>query len=73
MDKRTEKAEKKEQKAKSEKPVDEAAQAKRQEKRHQNVLNGILDLETWMKDILRNGLLNLRNGPTPYSIIWPGE
>ena len=57
--KRTEKAEKKEQKAKSEKPVDEAAQAKRQEKRHQNVLNGISDLETWMKDILRNGLLNL--------------
>ena len=50
--KRTEKAEKKEQKAKSETPVDEAAQAKRQEKRHQKVLGGISDLEVWMKDLV---------------------
>ena len=57
--KRTEKAEKKEQKAKSETPIDEAAQAKRQEKRHQNVLGGISDLEIWMKDLLRNGFLNV--------------
>lgn len=57
--KRTEKAEKKEQKAKSETPVDEAAQAKRQEKRHQKVLGGISDLEVWMKDLVRNGFLNV--------------
>ena len=57
--KRGEKAEKKEQKARDEKPVDAAAQAKRQEKRHQNVLNGIEDLETWMKDLVRNGLVNV--------------
>lgn len=57
--KRTEKAEKKEQKAKSEAPVDEAAQAKRQEKRHRKVLEGISDLEVWMKDLVRNGFLNV--------------
>lgn len=57
--KRAEKAEKKEQKAKSETPVDEAAQAKRQEKRHQKVLGGISDLEVWMKDLVRNGFLNV--------------
>lgn len=59
LSKRGAKAEKKEQKARSEKPVDAAAQAKRQEKRHQNVLNGIEDLETWMKDLVRNGLVNV--------------
>lgn len=57
--KRTEKAEKKELKAKSEAPADEAAQAKRQEKRHQKVLGGISDLEIWMKDLVRNGFLNV--------------
>lgn len=57
--KRAEKAEKKEQKAKSEAPVNEAAQAKRQEKRHQKVLGGISDLEIWMKDLVRNGFLNV--------------
>lgn len=40
-------------------PVDEAAQAKRQEKRHQKVLGGISDLEVWMKDLVRNGFLNV--------------
>lgn len=53
------KAEKKEQKAKSETPVDEAAQAKRQAVRHKKVLAGIDDLQIWMKDLLRNGLLNV--------------
>ena len=57
--KREEKAEKKEQKAKSNTPIDEAAQAKRQAMRHQKVLNGMDDLETWMKDLLRNGLINV--------------
>lgn len=59
LSKRGAKAEMKEQKARSEKPVDAAAQAKRQEKRHQHVLNGIEDLETWMKDLVRNGLVNV--------------
>ena len=53
------KAEKKEQKAKSDTPVDEAAQAKRQAMRHQKVLNGIDELEIWLKDLLRNGLINI--------------
>lgn len=57
--KREEKAEKKEQKAKNDTPIDEAAQAKRQAMRHQKVLNGINDLEIWMKDLLRNGLINV--------------
>lgn len=57
LSKREEKAEKKEQKAKSDTQVDEAAQAKRQAQRHQKVLNGIDDLQIWIKDLLRNGLL----------------
>ncbi|MCS2761561.1 hypothetical protein NXV13_11075 [Bacteroides ovatus] len=32
---------------------------KRQEKRHQKVLGGISDLEVWMKDLVRNGFLNV--------------
>lgn len=59
LSKREEKAEKKEQKAKTETPVDEAAQAKRQATRHKKVLNGIDDLQVWIKDLLRNGLLNV--------------
>lgn len=59
LSKREEKAEKKEQKTKNETPVDEAAQAKRQSVRHQKVLDGIDDLQIWMKDLLRNGLLNV--------------
>ena len=39
--------------------MDEAAQAKRQAVRHQKVLAGIDDLQIWMKDLLRNGLLNI--------------
>lgn len=58
LSKREEKAEKKEQKAKSDAPVDEAAQAKRQAMRHTKVLNGIDELEIWIKDLLRNGLIN---------------
>lgn len=57
--KRSENAAKKELKAKNKSPTDEAAQAKRQEKRHQKVLAGISDLEVWMKDLVRNGFLNV--------------
>ncbi len=59
LTKREEKAEKKEQKAKSNAPIDEAAQAKRQAMRHQKVLHGIDELEIWMKDLLRNGLIHV--------------
>lgn len=45
--------------SKSDTPVDEAAQAKRQAMRHQKVLNGIDELEIWLKDLLRNGLINI--------------
>lgn len=59
--KRSENAEKKEQrkKEKTEAPVDEAAQAKRMAARNKKVLGGIDDLQNWLKDILRNGLLNV--------------
>lgn len=62
--KREEKAEKKAEKeqqaqAKANAPVDEAAQAKRLAQRHQKVLNGIDDLETRLKDLLRNGLIHV--------------
>lgn len=59
LDKREEKAEKKEKKEKTDSPADEAAQAKRQNARHQKVLGGIEDLQIWMKDLIRNGLLNV--------------
>nr|WP_260458395.1 SWIM zinc finger family protein [Bacteroides salyersiae] len=59
LSKREEKAEKKEQKIKSDAPVDEAAQAKRQAMRHDKVLNGIEDLQIWMKDLMRNGLIHI--------------
>jgi hypothetical protein len=42
-----------------EKPVDEAAQAKRQAAREQKVTDGIDELLRWIKDIVRNGILNV--------------
>ncbi len=62
LSKRVEKAEKREQKAKSETSgalVDEVAQAKRSAMRHQKIMNGLDDLEMWMNDLLRNGLINV--------------
>ena len=44
---------------KPEKPVDEAAQAKRSEAREQSVEEGIDELLLWMKDIVRNGIYSL--------------
>ncbi len=44
---------------KKDKPVDEAAQAKRQQARHQKVADGTAELLLWIKDIIRNGLLNV--------------
>ena len=55
--KRTEKQEKQEEK--KDKPVDEAAQAKRQQARQLKVNDGIDELKVWLKDIVRNGILNM--------------
>lgn len=55
--KRSDKEEKKVEKA--EKPVDEAAQAKRLQQRGQKVDGGIAELLTWVKDMVRNGILTL--------------
>lgn len=57
LGKRTEKEEKKV--TKEEKPVDEAAQAKRQQARQNKVADGIEELRLWMKDIVRNGILTI--------------
>ncbi|MDB5283270.1 MAG: zinc finger family protein [Bacteroidota bacterium] len=57
LEKRVEKAEKKaEQK---DKPVDVEAQAKRGEARAKKVSNGVEDLQIWLKDLVRNGLLDI--------------
>jgi hypothetical protein len=42
-----------------EKPVDEAAKAKRQQARQQKVEDGIEELRLWLKDIVRNGILGM--------------
>lgn len=57
ISKRAEKEEKKIENL--DKPVDEAAQAKRQQARQLKVNEGIAELLLWIKDIVRNGLYNL--------------
>ncbi len=57
LNKRTEKEEKKT--TKEEKPLDEVAQAKRLQARQNKVADGIEELRLWMKDIVRNGILNI--------------
>jgi len=57
LNKRAEKEEKKTNR--EEKPVDEAAQAKRQQARQQKVADGINELGLWIKDIVRNGIINI--------------
>lgn len=47
------------QQEKTDKPVDEAAKAKRQQVREQRVSDGIEELQRWMKDIVRNGILSM--------------
>ncbi len=41
------------------KPVDAEAQAKRAESRAKKVSGGIADLQIWLRDLIRNGLINL--------------
>jgi len=63
LSKRTEKQEK--QAETKDKPVDEAAQAKRQQARQSKVSDGIEELNTWIKDIIRNGIMNVpEKGPS---------
>ena len=64
LEKRAEKQEKKA--AKEEAPVDEAAQAKRQLARHEKVMHGIAELQLWIKDIVRNGILSMPEKGFPW-------
>ncbi|RKR83058.1 SWIM zinc finger protein [Mucilaginibacter gracilis] len=62
ISKRSDKEEKKTEKA--EKPIDENAQARRQQSREQKVSAGISELVVWIKDIVRNGILTVpEKGP----------
>ncbi|MEN7548092.1 SWIM zinc finger family protein [Rapidithrix thailandica] len=64
LDKRNDRAEKKAEK--KAKPVDEKAQAKRTEARMKKVHDGVEELQIWMKDLIRNGLLNIPNRAYEY-------
>lgn len=57
ISKRSEKQEK--QAVQKDKPVDEAAQAKRRQAREQKVSDGIEELLQWIKDIIRNGIISI--------------
>jgi hypothetical protein len=57
LSKRTEKEEKKT--TREEKPLDEAAQAKRRQARQQKWMDGLDELDYGYKDIVRNGILNI--------------
>ncbi|HEX6432040.1 MAG TPA: SWIM zinc finger family protein [Niastella sp.] len=57
INKRSERQEK--QAEQKEKPVDEAAQAKRRQAREQKVGDGIEELLQWIKDIIRNGIVSM--------------
>ncbi|THU37094.1 SWIM zinc finger family protein [Niastella caeni] len=57
INKRSERQEK--QATQKEKPVDEAAQAKRRQAREQKVGDGIEELLQWIKDIIRNGIIGM--------------
>lgn len=59
LDKRNEREEKKVEKKTKEKTVDPVAQAKRQENRVKRVEDGMSDLRFWIKDIIREGILNM--------------
>ena len=68
LNKRTEKQEK--QVEKKDKPVDEAAQARRQQARQLKVNDGIEELNAWMKDIVRNGIMSIpEKGPAHFENI----
>lgn len=64
INKRSEKKEKEAEK--KEKPVDEAAQSKRKQVREAKVKEGIAELQVWIKDIVRNGLLGMPEKGAPW-------
>lgn len=53
---------------KAEKPVDEEARAKRQEARRKKVDKGIEELQAWIKDMIRGGIINM---PQQYHQLLP--
>lgn len=57
LKKRTEKADKKNDQ--KEKPVDAELQAKRTEARNKKINDGIDDIQFWIKDLVRNGLITI--------------
>lgn len=61
LDKRAETAERKKQKAEenANKPVDLQAQEKRREQRHTRILEGIEELQLWIEDLIRTGIIRL--------------
>jgi len=60
-------ADKEEKKAeRKDKPVDEAAQNKRQLAREQKVADGIDELLIWIKDVVRNGIINIPDKGAAY-------
>lgn len=65
--KRAQKEEKKVEK--KDKEVDVAAQARRAQAREQKVAEGIEELMVWIKDMVRNGIINLPDKGYPY---WDG-
>ncbi len=54
---------------KEEKKPDEAAQAKRQESRENKVAAGVEEALLWIKDIVRNGIINIPEKPESF---WEG-
>jgi hypothetical protein len=66
LDKRGERDEKKSEKKEKEKKIDPVAQAKRQENRLKRVEDGMMELRLWIKDIVRNGLLNIPGKDSSY-------
>jgi hypothetical protein len=72
LTKRAETAKKKEEKKQdaAAKPVDAAAQAKRAEKRHATVSEGLEQLDLWLCDIIRGGIAGLEIKPPSF---WEDE
>lgn len=66
INKREAKAEAKE-KPKEDKPVDEKAQQKRIEAREKKIDAGIEELNIWLKDTVRNGIMNVPQSPYQFN------
>ena len=50
----------------AQKPVDEAAQARRAERRHENIGAGLDQLDAWMADLVRQGLARVQGEPPSF-------